>query len=634
MMQIYDKSTFFYNLHRTCCYLFSICGILGTVHKTILIRRERTGMQMKKPSFRFNLYSMFIFSVLIPFALASLTFTLYYNYIIKKQDAQNISNILTSVSQNIRTRLGELGTISTTCYMHSNIMDSMKSLNDPEQYSYYYDRLELNRLENDYTIAMTKLMFTSQQAIYNISFFPVAKDSDFFYSLGKSSAGIKRIRFQDYQNQEWYLDAVAHQGDLRFYPAHVPYYLGEDNTPFVFSAVKLIVDMDSKKHVGILKIDSKLSNLENILTDITVESGSHLVIVDADGHSFVGNDDFLPTIQTAAEPSRITLDDSRYQMNPLPLAGTEWNLIYLSNTRSESIRILLSIFLSLAGMGVGIVIAFIIYRSRSVTLIGSITNITDTIHQFEQGNLKARSHVDSEHELKTISDELNTMADKMDAHIQKEYIAVINQQKAEYKALQSQINPHFLYNTLNGFIALNRMGEQKKLEKSILHLTHLFRYTCHPEDTTMISNEFGFLEEYLSLQKLKYDDRLEFGVSLSPDCRDFLIPKLLLQPIVENSIIHGLEPTNDTIRVDILCQPLAVKGIGEMVLILILDNGVGYDPLHPKNAGASVGLSNVEERVALFIPGSLCYTSSAPGCGTKTLFLFPHNRSERSYDDL
>lgn len=574
---------------------------------------------------------MFIVSILIPFSIASLTFTLYYNYIIKKQNAQNISSIMTSVNQNIDTRLAELKNISTTGYMNSSILESMKSLNHPEANG-YYDSLELNRLENDYTIAMTKLLFTSQQSIYNISFFPV-NDLNSFYSLGKSSAGIKRLPFKDYRNQEWFTLAEQGDGDLIFYPAHVPYYLGTDHTPPVFSAVRLILDMDSKKHIGILKIDSRLSNLEQLMDSLTIGAGNHIMIVDSSGTVVAGTGDGISSFPSSFlndTEASISIGEERYALFTSPVKKTDWNLVYLSNLNSETQRFLLSALISIACMTVGTLVAFAIYRSRSVHLVNSVGSITNTIHQFEHGNLKARAVVNTNTELKIIADELNQMADNLDLYIKREYIAVINQQKAEYKALQSQINPHFLYNTLNGFIALNRMGEKKILEKSIIQLTHMFQYTCHPEDTTSLEHELHFLEEYLNLQKLKYDDRLEFEIHFDPACHRLKIPKLLLQPIVENSILHGLEPTARTIRITIICQAVVLQGIGSAILILLTDNGVGCRPEDMLSAKERVGFMNVRDRTVLFHPGAVCHVESSPGFGTRTIFLFPTETEEES----
>lgn len=593
-------------------------------------------MKSRKPTFRFNLYSIFIISILIPFSVASLTFTLYYNYIIQTRDTQNISGMMASVSRNIDTQLAELKNISTTCYMHSNILESMKSFNNPDLHS-YYDSLELNRLENDYTIAMTKLMFTSQQAIYNISFFPVA-DADFFYSLSKSSAGIKRIPFKGYQSQDWFRQALNADGDLIFYPAHTPYYLGEDNTPGIFSAVRLIMDMDSKKHIGVLKIDSRLSNLEQLTDSITGSPDSHIMIADAGGRVVAGGGGLFSVLPDGIHRSdsgaaAVTINGAHYDATVSPLAKTDWFLVYLSNLQSGTERIVLSVLISLSCMAVGTAISFAIYRNRSNTLVKSIGNITDTIRQFKQGNLQARSTVSADHDLKSISDELNNMADNLDTYIKREYIAIINQQKAEYKALQSQINPHFLYNTLNGFIALNRMGEKQTLEKSIIQLTHMFRYTCQPKDTTTLMEEVCFLEEYLNLQKLKYDERLEFSIWMHPACETFPIPKLLLQPIVENSILHGLEPTARTIRITIVCQPILLKGIGPAIFILLSDDGVGCQPEQMLTRKGSVGFMNVRERTLLFSPDAVCRVESSPGHGTKTMFLFPvlpEDRDERS----
>lgn len=583
-------------------------------------------MKHIKPTFKFSLYSMFIVSVLVPFFIASITFTIYYNYIISKQYTHNILNILSSVSKNIETQLIELNNISTTCYMNNNIFKALESFNNPELYS-YYDSLQLNHLENDYTIAMTKLMFTSQQSISNISFFPLSSDNS-FYSLSKNVANIKNIEFTNYKNQNWYKSAINREGDTLFYPTHVSDYLGDGNNTQVISAIKLIINMDTKKSIGVLKIDTKVENLKEIIDSIDVDSNSSILIIDANSKTLVGTSNAPAKLNKSFNDGLIQINNKQYQANSKEILNTDWRLVYLSSTDNQIQRILFSGLISVFCMMLGILIAFVIYKYRSNRIIDSVKNITKTIKRIENGDLTAHSNVEVNNELKTISNALNKMTTNLNEHIQKEYIAVINQQKAEYKALQSQINPHFLYNTLNQFIALNRMGETKKLENSIIRLTHLFRYTCQPQDTTKIKSEFDFLKEYLKLQKLKYDDRLEFSIHIDEECADFEIPKLLLQPIVENSIKHGMEPTDKTIQINIISKLVTVKGLGKLIIMYVSDNGLGYDITYMEKGSNCVGINNVQARISLFQKDSIYFTKSKPNEGTQTIIAFMVEKME------
>ncbi|MQY76316.1 MAG: HAMP domain-containing protein [Spirochaeta sp.] len=122
------------------------------------------------------------------------------------------------------------------------------------------------------------------------------------------------------------------------------------------------------------------------------------------------------------------------------------------------------------------------------------------------------------------------------------YNELLEKRKAEYMALQSQIQPHFLYNVLNGLIGLNRLGDKKSLEKAIFSLKDMLRYTLEQAEWTTVAEEFCFLEKYCALQKMRFRERLEVDIRHDPETADLKIPKLILQPLVENAVIHGIEP--------------------------------------------------------------------------------------------
>ena len=134
------------------------------------------------------------------------------------------------------------------------------------------------------------------------------------------------------------------------------------------------------------------------------------------------------------------------------------------------------------------------YRKISSRFTKPLQNILYIMHEAEDGNLDARA------------DETLPMNE--------EFMAVISQKNAQYQALQAQINPHFLYNTLNNFVALNRIGERKLLEDSIIQLTRIFHYTCSNSGYSTLQEEFSFIEHYLFLQKIRFEERLEFSLHL------------------------------------------------------------------------------------------------------------------------
>ena len=194
------------------------------------------------------------------------------------------------------------------------------------------------------------------------------------------------------------------------------------------------------------------------------------------------------------------------------------------------------------------------------------------------------------------------------------YAELVEERSAEYQALQSQVQPHFLYNVLGGFAALNRMGDRESLERSILALKEMLRYTVNHTSIATVGEEIAFIEKYLELQKLRFQDRLEWHISVEPGLSTIKIPKLIIQPLVENAIIHGIEPLGEGGNVFITIQQMP-EGPEPWISITVHDTGQGFNPLTTQKG---VGLSNVERRLYL------CY--SAPSGGKRagyTIFSEP-----------
>ncbi len=202
----------------------------------------------------------------------------------------------------------------------------------------------------------------------------------------------------------------------------------------------------------------------------------------------------------------------------------------------------------------------------------------------------------------------------LDNHAQ--YVQLLEKQEAEYNALQSQVQPHFIYNILSGFIGLNRMGYRDRLEKAILSLKDMLRYVTDQNRWTTLQEEAAFLTSYCELQKIRFGDRLNYSFRIPDDLKNFQIPKLLLQPLVENSIIHGLEPMEE--GGSLLIQ--AEKTVGkekDKIVIFLEDTGTGFREDLPEN-GKSVGLRNVRQRLYMTYPGSEFRVESRLGEGTRT----------------
>lgn len=216
-----------------------------------------------------------------------------------------------------------------------------------------------------------------------------------------------------------------------------------------------------------------------------------------------------------------------------------------------------------------------------------------------------------------VGEEFNNMLIRIDDLVNREYKANLAMKEARFFALQAQIKPHFLFNTLNGFIGLNRLADRDALEKSILSLTRMMRYVLEPKSTALIGDEFNFLSDYCSLQKLRFDDRLNYSIECCRELLNYTIPKLILQPIVENAIIHGIEPAGKECFLQIICTQVNRDG-KPVIHFEINDNGIGFDTSEQVKLN-SKGLKNVRDRLDLQEGFSSFSVKSNPGEGTKVI---------------
>lgn len=168
-----------------------------------------------------------------------------------------------------------------------------------------------------------------------------------------------------------------------------------------------------------------------------------------------------------------------------------------------------------------------------------LSKVTD---QVAKGNLSVRSEVYDGVEAKMLGDSLNTMIDKINELLSQVTTEQIRLRKAEFELLQAQINPHFLYNTLDAIVWLAEAGEQEMVVKMVGSLSDFFRTSLNQgKDVVTIQEELQHVRSYLSIQQVRYQDILQYDIQVPKELYAYYIPKITLQPIVENALYHGIK---------------------------------------------------------------------------------------------
>ncbi len=193
-------------------------------------------------------------------------------------------------------------------------------------------------------------------------------------------------------------------------------------------------------------------------------------------------------------------------------------------------------------------------------------------------------------------------------------------QEKDFKLLQSQVNPHFLFNTLSTVAQMAYIEGAEKAAELVWSLAGLLRHTLRKtEETIPLHEELGLLDDYVKIQQARFGPRLRVDWNIEPGLEQARIPCMLLQPLVENAFVHGLEPHLKPGRIEI-----SARRDGGMVVCRIADNGVGFDPAGIAEKKDRIGLTSVRDRLRHhFAEAASFAVTSAPGQGAQCIIRLP-----------
>lgn len=284
---------------------------------------------------------------------------------------------------------------------------------------------------------------------------------------------------------------------------------------------------------------------------------------------------------------------------------TGWNIIVvnsMSNLTIENNRFHYIVWLILLIVG-AILILFDIQVFRNFT--DPVYRLLNTMEEFGGGDYEIRAEEEGIGELKSLSANFNIMADELQEQMEEIRQNEREKQKMENKLLQSQINPHFLYNTLDSIIWMIHSEEYEGAAEMVSSLAKFFRISLSQgKDMIPLKKELEHATSYLKIQNIRFKDKFDFRVEADPKLMKYLIPKLSIQPLLENAIYHGMEGMYDDGEIII-----SVYEEDGNIKIDVADNGLGMteEKLHyimhnqvvSSKRGSGIGVRNVNERIQL-----------------------------------
>ena len=367
-------------------------------------------------------------------------------------------------------------------------------------------------------------------------------------------------------------------------------------------------------------IEKHLNQLKTDVSSLCVTSDSGLIYQSEDGLY-----EKIRQVLPESDYEIINLEGRKYFLCQLTSAETGWTYvnmfpyspIYFMNTMVR--------YCLIGGFLVLFVAAMLILKRLSTAITRPLNRLTDSIQIVEAGEFqKAKEYLEGEKrgdEAGILTQEFRIMLDKIMVLIHENYEKQILLKDTQYRALQAQINPHFLYNTLISINWMIRSGKNEEASEMLISLGDLLRAAFKKEQLATVLEELELARHYIDIQKVRYRRRAEFLVEAEGDLEAYHVPRMILQPLVENSINHGVDNSLNKCRILVRVK----ENVEEQTMTLeVEDDGPGMTEeeleavrnftMVPKGNG--IGLKNIRERLNLIFSDAVFEITSQPGKGT------------------
>jgi len=418
--------------------------------------------------------------------------------------------------------------------------------------------------------------------------------------------------------------------------AHVE-NLVESRYPWVISLVRAV---PFGKSMGLIQVDLNYDIIARLCRDIQLGKSGYVFILSGGGEIvyhprqqlIYGNlkSERIPEILSMKGGNLSAVVDGRAILyTAVSSRETGWEVVAVSyldelfaaGRAAEYYFILLSLLVFVGAIGV----AFLISSNISKPL----ESLRRSMQAVESGNFDIDITVNARNEVYQLARDCDIAVKKVRDLIEQNRRELELKRKLELRSLQAQINPHFLYNTLDSIIWMIELGENDRAIDMTSALAKFFRIgISRGSETISVGTEVEYVQTYLEIQKQRYKDKLSYEIAFAPELGSLQILKLLIQPLVENAIYHGIKNMEGP-------GLIRISGFRESdaIVIRISDNGVGMgreqlealrDGLIEPNQANGVGVRNVQERIHVYFGLEYGVSfDSAPGAGTVATIRIP-----------
>lgn len=425
----------------------------------------------------------------------------------------------------------------------------------------------------------------------------------------------------DPRKDEWFSRANEKIENVHFSTPHVEnLFLNSDNAYHWVVSLSRSVEMTWNGAIthGVMLVNMNFTGIEQICKNVDLGESGYVYIVDRNGELIYHPNQQLiyggimkensKEASSYSEGSHVeTFEGKTRQITVKTVGYTGWKIIGVSPTSDiTAVYSQNSKFIWVLAL-LAVIILIIVNLFLSSKVANPIKQLERSVRKLEKNNLDAQITIQGTYEIRHLGKTLQSMADNMRHLMDDIVIEQEGKRKSEMDALQSQINPHFLYNTLDSIIWMIENERYEGAIQMVTALAKLFRISLsRGKNIITVKDELQHVENYLIIQKVRYKNKFEYDIKVEEAIKECAIIKLIVQPLVENSIYHGLEFMDGDGEIHVCAYQK-----GENLIVEVADNGPGMNE-EQVNAlltgnikssttkGSGIGFQNVQSRIKLY----------------------------------
>lgn len=591
----------------------------------------RKGFRFKNTPVFIKLFLSFILVFISMIFLSYITFTYY-----KNDKEESTWSVIHQMNKQTVSKINEY-------MMDLNSITKLPLFSENSDYNFLKELEQFNET-NNHNLVFQKL---TEQMSYKILNYKTTIQSVFLFNLkGKSEyrmIGSNLSKEFNPKDEDWFKQSIDSFGKpvvISTFP--LPYVADMHEKPvYVFSMARGLVSVEKSEVVGIILINCKIDFLANLCKEMLIVPNQRIAVIDRDGN--IVYDTIQKNITQKLEDNLLNLvitgsnenQNVRIRKNDLMISYktsdiTGWKIVNIIpvNELNKKINNMRNTTAFITLVMILIASFFVVVISRQIVV--PIKRLVLLMKLVEKGDFDVKIKFNNRDEIGQLAKTFNRMTVRVKKLINEVYVDKIKQKELELQMLQNQINPHFLYNTLESIHMMAEINRDHETSRMARALGRILRYGINRDkDKVTVKEELDHLQDYIMLQRNRFEDIFDIIVNVEESLYNHIIIKLILQPLVENAIYHGLSDRAGGGKIEIRGYNQAEKLIFE-----VIDNGKGMDEIMVNrmndyindmdNSFKSIGLKNVNKRIKLHYGNDYgIEVFSKPGAGTMVKVTVP-----------